>query len=211
MVADSFPPTFITRSCSHCHSVGRPSAQAFSLVAANKITTAEDTYDRGLWIEQRRYGHQDCGDGPSNRGKGRYRRGPTTKSGSWSHSQSIATREKVVSGQWPNKPQDGQTEAGCCYAPCLQASASTSQRSFETAPWRHSCWASEKTMRGKEGGVSSEVKEAELRYREWRTWSKSRPCPCNLHFCRPPSRRWIGPQHTARIANIPHSIFASST
>jgi hypothetical protein len=47
-------------------------------------------YGRGSWNEQRRYGHQDYGDGLSSQDTSKYRKALTTMSGSWSRSRSIS-------------------------------------------------------------------------------------------------------------------------
>lgn len=83
LVADSLPPTFITRSWSHCHSV--PTRQHSF---CKKVNMLASTYDRGSLIAQMRYGHQGFGGWRSNQGRGRCQRGRMSMLGSFGRSRS---------------------------------------------------------------------------------------------------------------------------
>ena len=54
----------------------------------------------------------------------------------------------------------------------LRASTSASQRFFETAPWRHSCWRRGEKIGEIKGGQRSRTGEAKIKdNQERRTWS----------------------------------------
>lgn len=94
LVADSFPPSFMIRSCSHCHSAPKQistNAQTISLFASGGVYT----YGRGLWSGQRRCGHPDSDGWMNSQGTSKYRKEPKTKWDSWNRNRSISISSKV--------------------------------------------------------------------------------------------------------------------
>lgn len=73
LIADSFPPTFIVLSCSHCHSTGpRQYVAPFGLEAVEGVVS--NTYDPVPWNGQTRYARPNYDGARSSRGKGKFRR-----------------------------------------------------------------------------------------------------------------------------------------
>jgi hypothetical protein len=83
LVADSFPPTFIIRNCSHCHTrTESASPMAFCGMQL--------TYRQGSWIGQRRCERRDFDGLKSSLNKDRYQKEPKTTLDFSGHNQSIS-------------------------------------------------------------------------------------------------------------------------
>jgi hypothetical protein len=101
-VADSLPPTFMSRSCSHCQT---SHSQYFAVSGWSFCTTNH----RGWSTEQRRYALQDFGDLKSNQGRGIFQMAQRTKSDCFGHSRSIS---RAVSQSSQNSSGDLTRFAG---------------------------------------------------------------------------------------------------
>lgn len=89
-VADSLPPTFITRSWSHCHSGHNVSPPVCSKVVRY-------TYDQGLSIAQRRCEHPSCDDSMNNQGRDRFQKVQKSMLDSLPHNQNKSIARKHIS------------------------------------------------------------------------------------------------------------------
>lgn len=87
-VADSLPPTFIVRSCAHCHTTASHQWLGASC--------DEQTYHQDSSIEQRRCAPLGCGGWRSSRGIDTRQMAPMTMSGSSVHNQNISAAVSVM-------------------------------------------------------------------------------------------------------------------